>query len=122
MAGMEIRSLGLRGLTTPRAARLEIRNVPNPVMVTEFPRLSSFVTVEVRASSERDAARLVIPAASARRAMRSCFDMDIKERGKEYKNIASVRTVCGGASVLEYKSYRSSQSPFDFGALCPYPP
>src|SRR3989338_7618543 len=87
IAGIEILSVGLRGFTPLRAARLETRKVPNPVIVTVFPRLSSLVMVPVRDSSARAAERLVIPDASANVVMRSCLDMDIGREGKKYENI-----------------------------------
>ena len=81
IAGIEMRWLGLRGFTPVRAARLLTLNVPNPVMVTEFPFFSSFVTRVQSASREAAADRLVIPAASAMALIISC--LDIVSGGKE---------------------------------------
>lgn len=76
IAGMEIFCVGLRGLTPMRAARFETRNVPKPVTVTEFPFFNSRVIMLVRASSERAAARFVIPAAFAMCEIKSCLDIE----------------------------------------------
>lgn len=73
MAGILIRSLGLRGFTPVRAARLETRKVPKPVMVTVLPFLRVVEMAPMKASNTSVAAFLVTPAFSAARLIKSCL-------------------------------------------------
>lgn len=84
IAGMLIVSLGFLGLTPLRAALLETRKVPKPVIVTLSPFLRLFVIIASTASSTSPAAFFVTPADCAAPATRSPLVMLI--RVKEIKH------------------------------------